>query len=110
MIGAPLQQRRTDRDSKLGYWELYSDLSMKFKELEGFPKFIDVESEEGIKDDGNYYTIIPKKVETSNKSTTKIHKNLSKSKLARQYLRENGIKDKDKSNLLKRILKEADND
>lgn len=110
MIGAPLQQRRTDRDSKLGYWELYSDLSMKFKELEGFPKFIDVESEEEIKDDSNYYTIIPKKVETNNKSTTKIHKNLSKSKLARQYLRENGIKDKDKSNLLKRILKEADND
>lgn len=110
MIGAPLQQRRTDRDSKLGYWELYSDLSMKFKELEGFPKFIDVESEDEIKDDGNYYTIIPKKEESINKSTTKIHRNLSKSKLARQYLREKGIKDKDKSDLLKRILKEADDD
>lgn len=110
MIGAPLQQRRTDRDSKLGYWELYSDLSMKFKELNEFPKFIDVESDEEVKDDGNYYTIIPKKEEIINKSTTKIHRNLSKSKLARQYLRENGIKDKDKSNLLKRILREADND
>lgn len=111
MVGAPIQQRRTDRDCKLGYWELYDDLSMKFKELNGlFPKFIDVESEEDIKDDGNYYTVIPKKQENNNKSTTKIHRNLSKSKLARQYLRENGIKDKDKSNLLKRILKEADND
>lgn len=110
MIGAPLHQRRTDRDSKLGYWELYSDLSMKFKELKDFPKFIDVESEDEIKDDGNYYTLIPKKEENTNKSTTKIHRNLSKNKLARQYLRENGIKDKDKSNLLKRILKEAEND
>lgn len=110
MVGAPIQQRRTDKDCKLGYWELYSDLSMEFKELKGFPKFIDVESEEDIKDDGNYYTLIPKKQENTNKSTTKIHRNLSKSKLARQYLRENGIKDKDKSNLLKRILKEADND
>lgn len=110
MIGAPLQQRRTDRDSKLGYWELYSDLSMKFKELKDFPKFIDVESEDEIKYDGNYYTVIPKKEESINKSTTKIHRNLSKSKLARQYLREKGIKDKDKSDLLKRILKEADDD
>lgn len=110
MIGAPYQQRRTDKDSKLGYWELYSDLSMKFKELNDFPKFIDVESEDEIKDDGNYYTLIPKKEENTNKSTTKIHRNLSKNKLARQYLRENGIKDKDKSNLLKRILKEAEND
>lgn len=110
MVGAPIHQRRTDRGSKLGYWELYSDLSMKFKELEGFPKFIDVESEYEVKDDGNYYTVIPKKEETSNRSTTKIHKNLSKVKLARQYLKENGIKDKEKSNLLKRILKEADND
>lgn len=110
MIGAPYQQRRTDKDSKLGYWELYSDLSMKFKELKDFPKFIDVESEDEIKDDGNYYTLVLKKEENTNKSTTKIHRNLSKNKLARQYLRENGIKDKDKSNLLKRILKEAEND
>lgn len=111
MIGAPLQQRRTDRNCKLGYWELYPDLSMKFKELNGmFPKFIDVESEDEIKDDGNYYTVIPKKEENINKSTTKIHRNLSKDKLARQYLKENGIKDKEKSRLLKRVLKEADND
>lgn len=37
MIGAPLQQRRTDKDCKLGYWKLYSDLSMEFIELKGFP-------------------------------------------------------------------------
>lgn len=110
MVGAPIHQRRTDRGCKLGYWELYPDLSLVFKELKGFPKFIDVESEDEIKDDGNYYTVIPKKEEKVNNSSTKIHRNLSKSKLARQYLRENGIKDKDKSNLLKRILKEADND
>ena len=59
MIGAPLQQRRTDAKCKLGYWKLYPDLSVKFVELEDFPKFIDVESSDEIKDDGNYYTVLP---------------------------------------------------
>lgn len=62
MIGAPNQQRRTDKNCKLGYWKIYEDLSMEFVPLKGFPKFKDVESEEDIKDDGNYYTIIPQKL------------------------------------------------
>ena len=37
---------------------------MQFVHLKQFPKFVDVESEEDIKDDGNYYTVLPKK--TSN--------------------------------------------
>lgn len=49
MIGATLQQRRTDKDCKLGYWKLYSDLSMEFIELKGFPKFVDVESEDELR-------------------------------------------------------------
>ena len=48
MIGAPNHQRRTDRDCKLGYWKIYSDLSMQFVHLKQFPKFVDVESEEDI--------------------------------------------------------------
>lgn len=110
MIGSPLQQRRTDSNAKLGYWEVYSDMSMKFIPIKGFPKFIDIESEDEKKDDGNYYTVLPKKLVTNNINNNKIHKHLSKNKLARQYLREKGINDKDKSKLLKKILKEAEND
>ena len=108
MIGAPIQQRRTDKNCKMGYWELYSDLSMKFVPLEGFPKFIDVETEEEIKDDGNYYTVVPKtsRVEVSTKH--KITKQLSKKKLAKRYMKEKGIKDKAKEGLLIKILKESE--
>lgn len=108
MIGAPVQQRRTDKNCEMGYWEVYSDLSMNFVPLKGFPKFIDVETEEEIKDDGNYYTVVPKssRVEVSTKH--KITKQLSKKKLAKRYLKEKGIKDKVKENLLIKVLKESE--
>lgn len=108
MIGAPYQQRRTDKDCKLGYWKLYSDLSMKFVELKGFPKFIDVESEDEIKDDGNYYTVLPKKSSISVNTNHQITKQLSKKVLAKRYLKEKGIKDEVKTKLLIETLKKAE--
>ena len=108
MLGAPIQQRRTDKDCKMGYWLLKEDLSMEFKELKDFPKFIDVESEDEVKDDGNYYTIIPQKASEKINTTHKITKALSKKKLAKRYLKEKGIKDKSKEDLLINILKKAE--
>lgn len=108
MLGAPIQQRRTDKDCKMGYWLLKEDLSMEFKELKDFPKFIDVESEDEVKDDGNYYTIIPQKSSEKVSTTHKITKTLSKKKLAKRYLKEKGIKDKSKEDLLINILKKAE--
>lgn len=108
MIGAPYQQRRTDKDCKLGYWKLYSDLSMKFVELKGFPKFVDVESEDEIKDDGNYYTVLPKKSSIQVNTNHQITKQLSKKVLAKRYLKEKGIKDEVKTKLLIETLKKAE--
>ena len=108
MIGAPLQQRRTDAKCKLGYWELYQDLSVKFRELDGFPKFIDVESQDEIKEDGNYYTVLPKKTSVQVNSDHNITKQLSKKSLAKQYMKERGIYDKKKKNLLIDILNKAE--
>lgn len=109
MVGAPIQQRRTDKNCKLGYWEIYEDLSVKFKELKGFPKFIDVESEDEIKDDGNYYTVVPKPKTSEQEVTThKITKHLTKTKLAKQYLKEKGIRDEKKQNLLIKTLKRTE--
>lgn len=105
MIGAPNHQRRTDRGCKLGYWKIYSDLSMQFVHLKQFPKFVDVESEEGIKDDGNYYTVLPKKTSNLVNTNHKITKQLSKKALARKYLKEKGITEQDKKELLIDILK-----
>lgn len=110
MIGAPHQMRRTDRGCKMGYWKIYRDLRMEFVELKDFPKFIDVESPEEIKDDGNYYTVMPKKEEKPKEQANKIHRNLSKSSLARQYIKAKGIKDKHKLKLLKEVLKKSSKD
>lgn len=108
MIGAPLQQRRTDADCKLGYWKIYPDLSVKFQELEGFPKFIDVESQDDINEDGNYYTIIPPKTRVQVNTKHKITRQLSKKSLAKQYMRERGISDKNKKELLINLLNKAE--
>jgi DNA repair exonuclease SbcCD nuclease subunit len=108
MIGAPNHQRRTDRGCKLGYWKIYSDLSMQFVHLKQFPKFIDVESEDEIKDDGNYYTVLPKKTSNLVNTNHKITKQLSKKALARKYLKEKGITEQDKKELLIDILKKAE--
>lgn len=108
MLGAPIQQRRTDKDCKMGYWLVMDDLSMKFVELKGFPKFIDVESEDEVNDDGNYYTVIPKKSSEKVNTNHKITKTLSKKKLAKRYLKEKGIKDRGKEDLLIKILKKSE--
>lgn len=108
MIGAPNHQRRTDRDCKLGYWKVYEDLSLKFVPLKNFPKFVDVESEEDIKDDGNYYTVLPKKTSNLVNTNHKITKQLSKKALAKKYLKEKGITEQNKKELLIDILKKAE--
>ena len=109
MLGAPIQQRRTDKDCKMGYWLVMDDMSMKFVELKDFPKFIDVESEEDIKEDGNYYTILPKKVSSEKIDIDhKITKQLSKKRLAKRYMKQKGIKDKKKENLLINVLKKSE--
>ena len=108
MIGAPYQQRRTDRDSSLGYWEIREDLSMTFIPLKDYPKYIDVETPDEVKEDGNYYTVIPKDTRVPISNNHKITRVLSKKSLARKYMREKGIKDKDKKTLLIDILKKSE--
>ena len=108
MIGAPIQQRRTDRDCDMGYWKLYDDLSMTFVKLKGYPRFIDVESQDENKDDGNYYTVIPKIASTPVETKHKITKQLTNKILAKRYMKVKGIKDKNKEQLLIKVLKEAD--
>ncbi len=104
MVGAPQQQRRTDRNCKIGYLEIYKDLSVKFKYWDDYPKFIDVYDESEIKDDGNYYTVIPKPTSKTIESEHKITKQLTKKQLARRYMRQKGDKNKARLKLLTNIL------
>ena len=104
MVGAPQQQRRTDRNCKMGYLEIYDDLSVKFKYWDDYPKFIDVYDESEIKDDGNYYTVIPKPTSKIIESEHKITKQLTKKQLARRYMKQKGDKNKTRLKLLTKVL------
>ena len=108
MVGAPLQQRRTDKDCKLGYWKLYSDMSLEFIPT-NFPKFIDVDDESKVLDDGNYYTVIQKPKEDV-QTNNNINRSLSKKKIISEYLKKSGIMDKNKKVVLMGIIKEAEKD
>ena len=111
MVGAPIQQRRTDKDCDMGYWKVYSDFTMKFVPIsQDFPQFIDVASKEEVKDDGNYYTVISSKVAVAETQVNHISKKLSKKRLVRRYLKTKGIADKKKESILLDIIKESDND
>lgn len=110
MIGAPLQQRRTDKNCDLGYWLIYNDLTLEFIAFKDFPKFIDVESEEDIRDDGNYYTVISHKIEESLNKVNKLNKKLSKKRLVKRYLKDKGITDIKKESILLSIIRESEND
>lgn len=107
IVGAPIQQRRSDKDCDLGYWKIYEDLTVKFVPLD-FPKFIDVDSEDKVKDDGNYYTIISKSENVRLEELPTISRDLSKRKIVRSYLKAKGIKDPEKKKLLTNLIKEAD--
>lgn len=109
MLGAPYQQRRTDKDCEMGYWEVYDDLTLKFKPLKRYPKFIDVDSEEDIKDDGNYYTVVKKPIDTQqSQQETKVTTDLSKTKMVKTYLKEIGVNDKEKKRLVINTIKEVE--
>ena len=111
MVGAPLQQRRTDKNCDMGYLKIYEDMTVKFVNLsDKFPKFIDVETEDEVKEDGNYYTVVGAKAKLKEEKPHKITKSLSKKRLVKRYLKAKGIKDEQKKEVLLKVLKEADND
>lgn len=107
MVGAPLQQRRTDKNCPLGYWLLYEDFTMKFFEFKKFPKFKDVSTEEEVLDDGNYYTVVATDIGQPSKNTN-IKKGISKRRLVRNYMKTTNNEDKDKSRLLTNLLKKGE--
>lgn len=113
MVGAPLQQRRTDKNCEgLGYWKIKDDFTIRFVNwMDTFPKFIDVPTEEEVKEDGNYYTIVAQKSNATEENNYNhgVSINISKTKMVKKYLKAIGVKDKKKKETLTSIIKEADN-
>ena len=108
IIGAPFQQRRTDRNADLGYWKLYDNLSLEFVPVNVFPRFIDVDSPDKILDDGNYYTVVNQIKEEEIVKPTHISVGMSKNRMVSRYLKAIDDPDPDKKRILIDILNEVD--
>lgn len=111
-VGATNQQRKTDRDCDMGYWEIYSDLSFKFISIKS-AKFIKLDSSEEAPDKLNYYY--------KENQTTRVDiesKNIvdrfsdsdDVEKISKSYLRAKGIKDKTKRLALVKALNKGKDD
>lgn len=111
-VGATNQQRKTDKDCKLGYWIIYSDMSAEFIRM-NTPRFVELEYGEKKPDKGNfYYNKLKDSGITQKDYVTQAEGNFNdvtnKRKLARSYLKEKGIKDKVKKSTLITLLKDPE--
>lgn len=114
MLGSPSHQEASDEGCEMGYWEIYSDNSLKFIPLnEYLPEFLSLTENQYNyydvacpKDCPDYITIIEEgEKETNNeKSEEAFDTSLSRKKLASNYLKQKGIKNRDKEVALQKIL------
>lgn len=111
-LGATNQQRKTDKDCELGYWEIYDDMSVKFRKLRT-PKFVELEpGQKTPKGKDYYYNRLEEKInnDVSDKNEKKFKDIDNKKVLATSYLKERGIKSPKKKRILIEILKDEDDD
>lgn len=109
-IGAPQQQRATDRDCDMGYWILFDNLKMRFKKL-NYPKFVYYSDDTDRKDDGNFWI----KQLQKRKKTVTTDINLKSSDISQKnvktisnrYCKSKNIKDKRKVSALRKTLTNA---
>ena len=108
-IGAPQQQRLTDKDCDMGYWVLYNDMTADFIPLDNYPKFVIVNNINDKLTDGNFYIVEPpKKVKLDIEETKRDFSNRGNyRKLASNYCKEKKIKDKVKKDALYKSLKNS---
>lgn len=112
-IGATNQQRKTDKDCELGYWIVYDDLSYEFVKVKS-PKFIEIPEGQSIPDKFHYYyKALKERIAEINSITPNSEKYSdinNKSRIAKSYLKDRKIKDKNKKQALLEILKKVEND
>lgn len=107
-VGAPQQQRITDRDCEMGYWIMYDNFDIEFVPFKHYPKFIPLAASTPIPDNKNFYYHLPD-APKSNKGEEKKEFTIGMrgNRLARNYMKTKGIKDKDKRKALTEALKKV---
>lgn len=104
MVGAPSQQRTSDSGCKMGYLEIYEDLSIKFIDSNQ-PEFIYIPHLETCQvDNYHIYLPLPEAKEESEEVVKRFSKNLKPYILGKRYLKVKGIKDKRKKGFLTKLL------
>jgi DNA repair exonuclease SbcCD nuclease subunit len=108
MLGAPAHQTKSDMGCEMGYWEVYEDLTMKFKALDE-PQYI---PEHEAKDYDTYNYIVPTVREPvlpeGTQEAQKFLNTDSRVKIAKKYCKARGIKSKKLRNTLDEILREVE--
>lgn len=107
MLGPNMHQTIGDEGHDFGYWEVYSDKTMKFKKL-NYPQFISLKKGEVAPDNKNYYVpynevLVDEDIETGEFSLSR-----SKKQLAITYMKTRQIKSKSKKRALIKILNETE--
>lgn len=104
-VGAPQQQRLTDKDCEMGYWLMYDNFDLEFVPFKCYPKFKIIGYGQDVPKDGNFYVTQQQEIEREEFSKEGgFDVGLKKVRLARNYCKEKGIKDKKKRRVLKQAL------
>lgn len=108
-VGAPQQQRATDRHCEMGYWIMYDNFEFEFVPFKKYPKFVELEPGQVAPDNKDfYYTGAVQKANTSRgKKGREFTVNMEGYKLARNYMKTKEIKDKAKRKALVKSLKKV---
>lgn len=109
-LGAPQQQRLTDKNCQMGYWLIYDNLEVEFVPFKNYPKFIEINDLSEKLNDKNFYVLKPKRVERkgNDEKRKSFDNTLDKSKLAKNYCKQKGIDDKYKKEALVQTLKSTE--
>lgn len=107
MVGAPYQQRASDSGTKMGYLDIYSDMTFKFRKYKA-PEFIYYNEGERPDDDYNYLIEVPKPTKKRKELENTFKGNASKESLAKEYFKTKNIKNKRRLNLLIDVLNKAE--
>lgn len=117
MLGSDIHQTRADEGCEMGYWEVYSDLGMKFISMNNlFPEFITLNKEKLKHYEATKNKSVPDYIITENDDDVEngddtIENNFSakrgRRKLAKAYCKEKGITSNKK---IKALIKALEND
>lgn len=107
MLGSPGQQNAGDAGIDMGYWEIYSNAKPKFVKLK-LPEYRYYHIEEGMPDGDDIYIPVSNKSNVSaTLLNTQFNNKMSKTQIAKNYMKAKGIKKKSQKKALIKILRSS---